>query len=115
MDTTSKITSISSIIDCFSDLEDPRVSGRTLHKLIDIIVISICAVMCGANTWKAIEAFGYAKQNWLKTFLELPNGIPSHQTFGRVFSLIPALYFHECFMQWINWASVENSGRSNCF
>lgn len=107
MDISNKVPPITSIIDCFSDLEDLRAVERTLHKLIDIIVISVCAVICGANTWKAIEAFAYAKQDWLEEFLELPNGIPSHQTFGRVFSLIPAPVFHGCFMQWVNWAKIK--------
>lgn len=91
MDATNNSTPITSIIDCFSDLEDPRVEGRTKHKLIDIIVITICAVICGANNWKAIAAFAHAKQTWLESFLELPNGIPSHKTIGRVFSILPAI------------------------
>ncbi len=110
MDITNNVSPITSIIDCFADLDDPRVEGRTLHKLIDIIVISVCAIICGANTWKAIAAFAYAKEEWLERFLELPNGIPSHKTFGRVFSLIPAISFHECFMQWVNWAGCKTQG-----
>ncbi len=110
MDAINNNSPITSIIDCFTDLEDPRVVERCLHNLIDIIVITICGVLCGANTWKAVEAFGYAKYEWLSDFLELPNGIPSHQTFGRVFSIIKASYFHDCFMQWVNWSQIKTNG-----
>ena len=74
MDATRNCAPITSIVDCFTDIEDPRVVERTLHKLIDIVVVTICAVISGANTWKAVEAFGYAKYEWLGNFLELPNG-----------------------------------------
>lgn len=107
MDANKKIHTLSSVIDCFSELEDPRVEGRIDHKLIDIIVIAVCAVLCGAETWTGVEAFGYAKYKWLKRFLELPQGIPSDQTFSRVFSLIPADTFLECFLKWVNWARFK--------
>lgn len=107
MDANKELHTLTSVIDCFSELDDPRVEGRTLHKLIDIIVITICAVACGAETWSGIEAFGYAKQAWLKGFLELPHDIPSDQTFARVFSLIPAEAFLECFMRWVNWSRLK--------
>lgn len=103
MDTNKTLHTLTSVIDCFSDLDDPRVEGRTKHLLMDIIVISICAVVCGAETWTAISAFGHAKYEWLKTFLKLPNGIPSDQTFARVISLIPAESFLACFTEWVNW------------
>lgn len=90
-----------SIIEHFSVVEDPRIERHKQHKLIDIIVIAICAVICGADGWVAVEAFGKAKYQWLKRFLELPNGIPSHDTFGRVFSLLSPVQFQECFMSWI--------------
>jgi len=85
----------------FSCLQDPRVVGRTDHKLIDIIAITICAVISGANTWVEVELFGTAKMDWLNTFLELQNGIPSHDTFGRVFSLLDTDEFRDCFLSWI--------------
>lgn len=107
MDANKNLHTLTSVIDCFSDLEDPRVEGRTKHKLIDIIVLTICAVICGAETWTSIQAFGYAKYNWLKTFLELPHGIPSDQTLARVFSLVPAQAFVECFMRWVNWSQLK--------
>jgi hypothetical protein len=65
----------------FGDLTDPRVERTKLHQLVDILVIAICAVIGGADNWEDVEAFGKAKQEWFQTFLELPNGIPSHDTF----------------------------------
>src|SRR5574337_681808 len=70
----------------FGDMPDPRVVGRCDHKLLDIILIAICAVLCGAEGWEDIEEFGLSKATWLREFLELPCGIPSHDTFRRVFS-----------------------------
>ena len=75
-----------SLVEHFSDLEDPRVDRTKRHSLIDILVIAICAIICGADNWVAVELFGKAKIGWLSTFLELPSGIPSHDTFGRVFA-----------------------------
>ena len=74
------------LIESFEGLTDPRNPDDISHKLIDIIVITILAMLCGANTWNDIELFGKSKLIWLRTFLELPNGIPSHDTFNRVFS-----------------------------
>jgi hypothetical protein len=74
----------------FSKVTDPRKDRTKDHKLIDIIAIAICAVICGAEGWVDIENFGKSKEMWLRTFLELPNGIPSHDTFGQVFSMVDA-------------------------
>lgn len=68
------------IADHFAVIQDPRIDRTLRHKLIDIITIAVCAVICGADGWVAIETYGCAKYEWLKTFLELPNGIPSHDT-----------------------------------
>ena len=87
----------------FSKVTDPRKERTKDHKLIDIIGIAICAVICGAEGWVDIELYGKSKQDWLRTFLELPNGIPSHDTFGRVFSLIDAQQFQLAFYEWV-WA-----------
>jgi predicted transposase YbfD/YdcC len=87
----------------FSKVTDPRVDRTKEHKLIDIIAIAICAVICGAEGWVDIELFGKSKLAWLKSFLELPNGIPSHDTFGRVFSKIDAQQFQLAFYEWV-WA-----------
>jgi DDE_Tnp_1-associated len=74
------------IAEHFKDLEDKRVERTKKHKLIDIVTIAICAVICGADSWILIETYGKIKQEWLKQFLELANGIPSHDTFARVFA-----------------------------
>jgi predicted transposase YbfD/YdcC len=87
----------------FSKVADPRKDRTKDHKLIDIIAISICAVICGAEGWTDIESFGKSKEPWLRTFLELPNGIPSHDTFGRVFSMMDAQQFQLAFWEWV-WA-----------
>ncbi len=79
---TMKLKPRITIAEHFSNINDPRIERRKLHKLIDIITISICAVICGADTWEDIELFGESKHEWFKKFLELPNGIPSHDTFA---------------------------------
>jgi len=85
----------------FSDVKDPRVSDRNLrHKLEDIFAIAILAVICGADNWVEISNFAESKEGWLREFLELPSGIPSHDTFGRVFALLDADAFEQCFTQW---------------
>jgi predicted transposase YbfD/YdcC len=90
-----------SIADYFERIEDPRIDRRKQHKLIDIITIAICAVVCGAETWVDMEVYGKAKFSWLNEFLELANGIPSHDTFARVFAVINPEEFQECFMSWV--------------
>ena len=85
----------------FRQVNDPRKDRTKEHKLIDIIAIAICAVICGAEGWTDIENFGNSKLPWLKSFLELPNGIPSHDTFGRVFSLLDAQQFQLAFYEWV--------------
>jgi predicted transposase YbfD/YdcC len=89
------------IVDHFIELEDPRVDRTKLHQLLDIITIAICAVICGADGWTGIEKFGKAKERWLRSFLALPNGIPSHDTFGRVFARLDPEAFQRCFMRWV--------------
>jgi predicted transposase YbfD/YdcC len=84
----------------FSRLQDPRDWRGRRHELADIITISILAVLCGAEHWTEIEAFGEAKEEWLRTFLKLPSGIPSHDTFGEVFAAIDPEAFELCFRAW---------------
>lgn len=96
-----KETPLKKIEKHFSKVKDPRIDRGKEHKLIDIISISILAVICGAEGWVDIENFGKGKSTWLKTFLELPNGIPSHDTFGRVFSLINPEEFQMSFQSWV--------------
>lgn len=90
-----------SILEHFSSLSDPRILLKTRHKLIDILVITICAVIAGADDWVEIADYGRAKEDWFRTFLELPGGIPSHDTFGRVISRIAPEEFGECLKSWI--------------
>src|SRR3954453_2799515 len=90
---------------CFDGLADPRVTRQCDHRLIDILVIAVSAVIACAESWCAeswedIELYGRSKQAWLKTFLDLPNGIPSHDTFRRVFMLIDPDAFEGCFARW---------------
>jgi predicted transposase YbfD/YdcC len=85
----------------FARLRDPRRSHRKLHLLIDILVIALCAVICGANDWQQIVTFGQRRHDWLKTFLALPNGIPAHDTFERVFDRLDPQAFQGCFQRWV--------------
>ena len=89
-----------SLIRQFKDVNDPRIDRRKAHKLIDIIVTAICAVVGGADGFDAIVIFGKAHQKWFEKFLELPNGIPSHDTFARVFARINPQEFRTCFAKW---------------
>lgn len=89
------------IADHFAQITDPRVERSQRHKLIDIITIAICAVICGADTWVDIESYGQAKFEWLKQFLELANGIPSHDTFARVFARLNPEEFQQSFLNWV--------------
>src|SRR3954470_2936609 len=85
---------------CFAGLADPRETRRCDHRLIDILVIAVCAVIACAESWEDIELYGRSKLAWLKTFLALPNGIPSHDTFRRVFMRLNADAFEACFARW---------------
>ena len=85
----------------FGRIPDKRVITRSSHKLVDIIAIAILGILCGADGWVGIETYGKAKEEWLKTFLELPNGIPSHDTFGRVFSELDPEILEQNFQDWI--------------
>ncbi len=96
-----KLKPLLTIADYFSDLDDPRVERTKRHQLIDIITIAILAVICGADGWVSIETYGQAKYQWLKEFLDLPNGIPSHDTFSRVFARLNPQQFQQCFLDWI--------------
>lgn len=89
-----------SLIDHLSTIRDPRVNRTRDHELIDILVIAICALLCRAETFNDMEDFGKAKSDWFKTFLSLPNGIPSHDTFNRVFQMLDPAEFLEAFLNW---------------
>lgn len=98
------------ITEHFSELDDPRRDNKR-HKLLDILVIAICAVICGADSWEDIELFGHAKYEWFKGFLELPHGIPSHDTFRRVFARLDAEQFQNGFVEWIQAVDELTGGQ----
>jgi hypothetical protein len=85
-----------SLLQHFEALDAPRLSRRRLPPLMTLLGIAICAVLCGADSWTATEAYGNAKQEWLAQWLDLTNGIPSHDTFARVFARIPPEAFGAC-------------------
>lgn len=90
-----------SIIQHFSGIEDPRIARHKKHRLSDIFFIAICATICGADNWVAIETFGQAKKDWFTQLLNLEHGIPSHDTFGNVFAAIDTQKFSEAFSRWV--------------
>ena len=94
-------SSSSGLLDYLADIPDPRIARCRAHRLIDILMIAVCGTLCGADNWVAMAEFGRAKADWLKTFLARPNGIPSHDTFGRVFARISPWYFQDCFAAWV--------------
>ena len=102
--------STNSLQSIFESIEDPRVERTKRHQLLDIILIAILGVLCGAEGWVDIESFGNTKEAWLKTFLDLPNGIPSHDTFGRVFARIDPKRFEECFLNWVRGVTEKITG-----
>lgn len=95
----------------FGKIHDPRIGNAKRHNLLDIILIAICAVICGADNWSDIELFGKNKLAWLRQFLELPNGIPSHDTFGRVFALLDPDEFRRSFMAWVQAINQLTQGQ----
>lgn len=100
-----------SIMEHFADLEDPRVDRTKDHLLLNIMVIAVCAVICGADGWVGVEKFGNAKLSWFKKFLDLPNGIPAHDTFGRVFARLNPEAFQNCFSRWIQSVAAITEGQ----
>jgi len=102
---------IGSIAKHFSGVKDPRIDRTKRHRLLDIIIIAICGVICGADSWVDIELFGKTKIDRLKTFLRLPNGIPSHDTFGRVFAALNPEEFESSFMEWVQAINQLTQGQ----
>lgn len=95
----------------FSAIEDPRREHGTRHLLEEILVLTICAVICGADSFVAVEAFGHAKHAWLRRFLTLPNGIPSHDTLGTVFARLKPREFEQCFLNWVTAVFERTAGK----
>jgi len=94
------MSSAQNMQEAFSELTDPRIEKKTAHKLIDIVIIAVCAVICGAESWTEIELFGNEKKDWLEKHLELPNGIPSHDCFRYLFMKLDPKEFEKCFRNW---------------
>lgn len=90
-----------SLADHFATLDDPRVERTKLHPLLSIVVIAICAVISGAESWDDIEDFGEIRAEWFATFLDLPHGVPAHDTFNRVFAALDPVQFRACFLGWM--------------
>lgn len=100
-DETKDKTQAHIVFQAFSSLPDPRTGNRMGHNLFDVVVIAILAFISGADHWTEVEMFGEEKEEWLRTFLELPYGIPSHDTFGRIFSLLSPEAFEQAFQTWV--------------
>jgi hypothetical protein len=100
-----------SIRQCFADVPDPRREHLRLHNLWEIIAITILAVVSGADSWVEVAKYGVNKFEFLRTFLELPNGIPSHDTFGRVFALLNPRALQDGFVQWVQAIAESTVGR----
>jgi len=102
---------VASIAEHFGELADPRTGNAKAHIFLEILIIAICAVICGADGWSDVELFGKNKKDWLKTFLELPKGIPSHDTFGRVFAKIKPDEFQKRFIEWVQAIEKLTAGQ----
>ncbi len=102
--------SSSRLLEHFQTLEDPRAEYLLEHQLLDIIGLTICAVICGADTWVDIEQYGKAKESWLSGFLELPNGIPSHDTIARLFAALNPAALQDCFLSWVKAIAQLSEG-----
>jgi len=99
-----------SLLTAFADLPDPRVERTRWHSLADLLVIALCATLCGADSFPALETWGRAKEDWLRQRLALPHGIPSHDTFNRVFARLDPEAFTPCFLRWVDALRLPLSG-----
>ena len=103
-------TVTSTLIEKFAGLSDPRIERTKKHSMTDILVLSICGFICGVDNWVDLEEFAQIRQDWFKTFLELPNGIPSHDTFGRFYAALDPVAFSRCFTSWIQSVAEVTEG-----
>jgi len=110
MPASSRSAPSPALTEYFADLDDPRREGSTDYPLHEIVVLTICAVICGADGFTSIASFGQAKKEWLGQFLELENGIPSHDTIGRFFGLLDPEAFETCFSRWVSAACAHVDG-----
>lgn len=99
-----------SLFDSLGQVPDPRMERTKLHQLTDILVIAVCATICGAETWEEIAEFGEAKKSWFEKFLALPNGIASHDTFRRVFLRLNPEKLQEAFLGWVRSVAQVSEG-----
>jgi predicted transposase YbfD/YdcC len=99
------------IANCFAELQDPRQPINQAHLFVDILVIRICAIVCGADDWEAVADYAAAKREWLSSFLALPGGIPAHDTFWRIFRHLDAEAFERCFLHWVTSMVSLKSGQ----
>jgi predicted transposase YbfD/YdcC len=104
-------SALESLRDFTNQITDPRVKRRSWHLLGDVVGVSILAVLCGADDWCAVQAFGVSRHDWLKQFFELPEGIPSHDTFSRVMGLISPKEFSACLVNWLSAFQRALKGR----
>lgn len=103
---------LSAFMESFADLPEPRVhENKIRYKLLDIVVMATCAVISGADDWDTIADYARSRQEWFEQFLELPNGVPSHDTFSRVFSMINPDAFGACFLSWVSSVAEHSEGR----
>jgi predicted transposase YbfD/YdcC len=107
---SSSVPPTDSLLSHFESLEDPRTGYLIEHRLVDVVALTICAVVCGAETWVDIEAYGQSKVDWLSTFLGLPNGIPSHDTISRLFAQLDPEQLQDCFLNWIQTVAQLSAG-----
>lgn len=105
---------IPGIANCFSDLVDPRIERTKRHQLLDIVTLALCGVLAGAESWVEVAEWGQIKLPWLRTWLELPNGIPSHDTFGRVFSRLDPEQLEQGLVRWARVLATETAARVDC-
>ncbi|QDU88854.1 Transposase DDE domain protein [Pirellulimonas nuda] len=100
------------ILTHFEELSDPRMDRTKQHRLGDMVAIAICGAICGADTWADVERFGREKFEWFRTFLRLENGVPSHDTFGRVFAMLDTSEFYHCLANWVASLQLDLKGKT---